>query len=104
MAGRNSPDPTRATGPGMRRSIPAHVRNCPAVNRTQRWTLAAAILGSGIVFLDGTVVKIALKRIGQELPASFLGVFKAQANAQIAYLPVLAALLSLARVLGDVYV
>ena len=45
------------------------------MTRQQRWTLAAATLGSGIVFLDGTIVNIALKRIGQELPASFLGVF-----------------------------
>ena len=73
------------------------------MNRTQRWTLAAAILGSGIVFLDGTVVNIALKRIGQELPASFLGVFEGQAYVQSGYLAVLAALLIIAGALADVY-
>src|SRR3989454_4391519 len=103
MAGWNSPDPTSATGPGMPRSIPAHVRNCAPVTRTQRWTLAAAILGSGIVFLDGTVVNIALKRIGQELPTSFLGVFEGQAYVQSGYLAVLAALLIIAGALADVY-
>ena len=32
----------------------------------QRWTLIAAILGSGIVFLDSTVVNVALPKIGRE--------------------------------------
>ena len=73
------------------------------MTRTQRWTLAAAILGSGIVFLDGTVVNIALKRIGQELPASFLGVFEGQAYVQSGYLAVLAALLIIAGALADEY-
>jgi EmrB/QacA subfamily drug resistance transporter len=73
------------------------------VTRTQRWTLAAAILGSGIVFLDGTIVNIALKRIGQELPTSFLGVFEGQAYVQSGYLAVLAALLIIAGALADVY-
>ena len=73
------------------------------MTRTQRWTLAAAVLGSGIVFLDGTIVNIALKRIGQELPASFLGVFEGQAYIQTGYLAVLAALLIIAGALADVY-
>jgi EmrB/QacA subfamily drug resistance transporter len=79
------------------------MRNCPAVTRTQRWTLAAAILGSGIAFLDGTIVNIALKRIGQELPTSFLGVFEGQAYVQSGYLAVLAALLIIAGALADEY-
>jgi EmrB/QacA subfamily drug resistance transporter len=73
------------------------------MTRTQRWTLTAAILGSGIVFLDGTIVNIALKRIGQELPTSFLGVFEGQAYVQSGYLAVLAALLIIAGALADVY-
>jgi EmrB/QacA subfamily drug resistance transporter len=73
------------------------------MTRTQRWTLAAAVLGSGIVFLDGTIVNIALKRIGQELPATFLGVFEGQAYIQTGYLAVLAALLIIAGALADVY-
>jgi EmrB/QacA subfamily drug resistance transporter len=35
-----------------------------------RWVLAAAVLGSGIAFLDGTVVNIALPAIGRDLDAS----------------------------------
>ena len=44
----------------------------------QRWTMVAAILGSGIVFLDGTVVNVALKKIGEDLPASIVGVLEGQ--------------------------
>jgi hypothetical protein len=35
----------------------------------QRWTLVAVTIGSGAVFLDGTIVNVALPRIGRELPA-----------------------------------
>ncbi len=35
-----------------------------------RWVLAAAVLGSGMAFLDGTVVNIALPEIGRDLGAS----------------------------------
>ncbi len=35
-----------------------------------RWVLAAAVLGSGMAFLDGTVVNIALPAIGRDLDAS----------------------------------
>src|SRR5467141_3977709 len=73
------------------------------MSRSQRWTLIAAVLGSGIVFLDGTVVNIALKRIGQDLPTSFLGVLEGQAYVVSGYLAVLAALLILAGALADYY-
>ena len=35
-----------------------------------RWVLAIAVLGSGIAFLDGTVVNVALPDIGRDLDAS----------------------------------
>lgn len=35
-----------------------------------RWVLAVAVLGSGIAFLDGTVVNVALPVIGRDLKAS----------------------------------
>jgi EmrB/QacA subfamily drug resistance transporter len=35
-----------------------------------RWVLATAVLGSGIAFLDGTVVNVALPAIGKDLGAS----------------------------------
>ena len=40
----------------------------------QRWTLLATIIGSGAVFLDGTIVNVALRSIGRELPSSLFGV------------------------------
>ncbi|WP_457336629.1 DHA2 family efflux MFS transporter permease subunit [Rhizobacter sp. P5_C2] len=36
----------------------------------QRWTLAAAILGSGMAFIDGSIVNVALPAIQRELNAS----------------------------------
>jgi EmrB/QacA subfamily drug resistance transporter len=37
---------------------------------TGRWVLAVAVLGSGMAFLDGTVVNVALPDIGRDLGAS----------------------------------
>ena len=74
------------------------------MNRAQRWTLLAAIVASGIVFLDSTVVNLALKRIGEELPTTTsLGVLEAQAYIGSGYLAVLAALLIVAGALADRY-
>ena len=36
----------------------------------RRWTLVAAILGSSMAFLDGTVVNVALPAIQQDLNAT----------------------------------
>ena len=69
----------------------------------QRWTLLATIIGSGIVFLDGTIVNVALPRIGSDLPASILGVLEGQTYIVSGYLAVLAALLILAGALSDHY-
>ena len=69
----------------------------------QRWTLVAAIIGSGAVFLDGTIVNVALKQIGQDLPATFIGVLEGQAYVVSGYLAVLAALLIVAGGLSDHY-
>ena len=38
-----------------------------------RWVLLATVLGSGIAFLDATVVNVALPTIGTELNASVAG-------------------------------
>ncbi|MEA2128961.1 MAG: hypothetical protein QOJ85_1852, partial [Solirubrobacteraceae bacterium] len=35
-----------------------------------RWVLAVAVMGSGLAFLDGTVVNVALPAIGRDLGAS----------------------------------
>lgn len=69
----------------------------------KRWILAAAVLGSGIVFLDSTVVNVALPRIGRDLPRAFLGVLEGQSYVYNAYLLTLSALLILAGALNDFY-
>ena len=70
---------------------------------TKRWILTAAVLGSGIVFLDSTVVNVALPRIGRELPRLFLGVLEGQSYVYNAYLLTLSALLILAGAINDYY-
>ncbi len=70
---------------------------------SKRWILAAAVLGSGIVFLDSTVVNVALPRIGRDLPRIFLGVLEGQSYVYNAYLLTLSALLILAGALSDFF-
>jgi EmrB/QacA subfamily drug resistance transporter len=69
----------------------------------QRGTLAAAILGSAIVFLDGSFVYLALPRIGEQLPSALLGRLEGQTYVTSGYLATLAAFLVLAGALGDYY-
>ena len=64
-------------------------------------TLWAAILGSSIVFLDATVVNVALPRIGRDLPAHLVGVLEGQSYVYSAYLVAEAALLIPAGDLTD---
>ena len=70
---------------------------------TKRWILVAAVLGTGIVFLDSTVVNVALPRMGHDLPRSFLGVLEGQSYVYNAYLLSLCSLLILAGALSDFY-
>ena len=65
--------------------------------------LAATILGSAIVFLDATIVNVALDRIGQELPATLVARFEGITYVNSAYFTVLSALLILAGALNDFY-
>jgi EmrB/QacA subfamily drug resistance transporter len=69
----------------------------------RRWILVAAVLGSGIVFLDSTVVNVALPRIGRDLPRLWFGVLEGQSYVYNAYLLTLSALLVLAGALTDFY-
>src|ERR1700680_2549643 len=69
----------------------------------KRWILVAAVLGSGIVFLDSTVVNVARPGIGRDLPRSFLGVLEGQSYIYNAYLLTLSSLLILAGALSDFY-
>ena len=70
---------------------------------SQRWTLIAAILGSGIVFLDSTVVNVALPKIGRELPSGLFGVLEGQSYVYNGYLLTVSALLILAGALNDFF-
>ena len=63
--------------------------------------LLAVVLGSGIVFLDGTIVNVALATIGRELPATLVGRLEGLTYVTSGYLAVLAALLILAGALSD---
>jgi EmrB/QacA subfamily drug resistance transporter len=73
------------------------------VTSTQRGALGAAIIGSAVVFLDGTIVNIALPRIGATLPAAGIGVLEGQVYVVAGYMATLAAFLLLAGALGDRY-
>src|SRR3972149_611516 len=68
-----------------------------------RGALAAALIGSATVFLDGTIVNIALPRIGATLPAVSIGVLEGQVYVVAGYMATLAAFLLLAGALGDRY-
>lgn len=68
---------------------------------SKRWTLFAAVLGSGIVFLDSTVVNVALPQIGRDLPRLFVAQLEGQSYVYNAYLLSLSALLILAGGLTD---
>ena len=64
-----------------------------------RWVLAATVLGSGVAFLDSTVVNVALPAIGSDLGTAIGGL---QWTLD-AYLVTLSALLLLGGSLGDRY-
>jgi len=62
-----------------------------------RWVIAATVLGSGIAFLDGTIVNVALPAIGRDLRTDVSGL---QWTVD-AYLVTLTALLLFGGALGD---
>ena len=61
------------------------------------------ILGSSIVFLDSTVINVALPAIGRDLPATVVGTLEGQSLVYSGYLLSLSALLILAGALSDFY-
>jgi EmrB/QacA subfamily drug resistance transporter len=75
-------------GPGLAYGTPA-----------ARWVLAATVAGSGVAFLDATVVNVALPTIGQDLGAGLSGL----QWILDAYLVTLSSLLLLGGSLGDRY-
>lgn len=80
------------TAPGI--PAPGAVRYASAPGR---WVIAATVLGSGMAFLDATVVNIALPRIGEDLGADIAGL-QWTVNG---YALTLAGLLLLGGALGD---
>ena len=74
--------------------VPGEVRYASAAGR---WVLLATVLGSGMAFLDATVVNVALPTIGEDLDAG-LGGLQWTVNA---YALTLAGLLLLGGSLGD---
>ena len=70
---------------------------------TARWILTAVILASGIVFLDSTIVNVALRHIAADLPSSILGTLEGQAYVTSGYLATLSATLILAGAAADRY-
>ncbi len=66
-------------------------------------TLAAVILGSSVVFLDATVVSVALEAIGSDLPSRVFGVLEGQSYVVTAYLLALTSVLILAGAMADLY-
>ncbi|MEU6130234.1 MFS transporter [Saccharopolyspora sp. NPDC047091] len=71
----------------------------PLASRTGRWIIAGTILGSGVAFLDGSVVNVALPAIGRDTGGGF-AVLQWVLDA---YLLTLSALLLLGGALGDRY-
>jgi len=69
------------------------------VSRRQRLTLAAAILGSAVVAIDGSIVNIALPAIERDLG----GGLSAQQWVSNAYLLTLGSLILIGGSLGDIY-
>jgi len=66
-------------------------------------TLPAVVLGSSVVFLDSSIVNVALDAIGRDLPTTVLGKLEGLTYVSSGYLATLAALLILAGALGDRY-
>lgn len=74
-----------------------------AMTSTQRGALAAASIGSATVFLDGTIVNVALPEIGATLQTVGIGVLEGQVYVIAGYMATLAAFLLVAGALGDRY-
>ncbi|MGH7516096.1 MAG: DHA2 family efflux MFS transporter permease subunit [Gemmatimonadales bacterium] len=74
----------------------AHLRLATAPGR---WTLAAAVLSSGAVFLESTVVTVALPALGRDLGLGFDGIQWVLNS----YLLTLSALMLLGGSLGDLF-
>ena len=88
---------TAVTGPCDNAAIRHGPTAAPCAAAAKRWVLVAAIMGSSMAFVDGTVVNVALPAIQRDLHAS---VFQAQWVVE-AYALFLASLLLVGGSLGD---
>jgi EmrB/QacA subfamily drug resistance transporter len=82
---------------------PAAAEASTLTRAQKRWTLVAVVLGSGIVFLDTSVVNLALPRIGEELSSDLFGTLEAQSYVANGYFVTLSSLLILAGALSDFF-
>jgi EmrB/QacA subfamily drug resistance transporter len=67
----------------------------------RRGTMVAVVLGSACVFLDTSIVNLALPRIGREMPSDLVSTLEAQSYIAYGYFVTLSALLILAGGLTD---
>jgi EmrB/QacA subfamily drug resistance transporter len=88
---------TAASGPCDEAAIRHGAAATPCAAAAKRWVLAAAIIGSSMAFINGTVVNVALPAIQRDLHAT---VFQAQWVVE-SYALFLAALLLVGGSLGD---
>lgn len=88
---------TAVRGPCDEAAIRHGAPAAPCAASAKRWVLVAAIIGSSMAFIDGTVVNVALPAIQRDLRAS---VFQAQWVVE-SYALFLAALLLVGGSLGD---
>src|SRR5687767_15000994 len=93
------PMTTAVRTPCDEQAIRARAPGSPAGRTAPRWALAAAILGSSMAFIDGTVVNVALPSIQREFAASATDL---QWMVE-AYLLFLSAFLLVGGALGDRY-
>ena len=88
---------TAVTGPCDDAAIRHGATASPCAAGAKRWVLVAAIMGSSMAFIDGTVVNVALPAIQRDLHAS---AFEAQWVVE-SYALFLASLLLVGGSLGD---
>jgi EmrB/QacA subfamily drug resistance transporter len=79
--------------------IRASAATTPCPKSSEKWVLAATILGSSLAFIDGTVVNVALPALQKDLQATVVGVQWVIES----YSLLLAALLLVGGSLGDRY-
>ena len=81
--------------------MPCHDADMTPDTVRERWTLVAVVLASGVVFLDTTLVGVALPHITKDLGSDPFGVLEAQSYVYNGYLLTLSSLLILAGGLSD---